>query len=180
MPDVGTLNLKITTDAQQAKTGLEEVAGALERIKQIVPDRSGFGLSTVAKELNQFAKQINQAKSTNAVLQNIANFGKGLKEMTSAIKATTNETFKTDNIKAAIESIKAAVGDGIKLGQSGTQLKNLKDALGGDWNTEKAQQAGEALKFIAEGAKSLTGTNLGTIAKNVSAVAKALDEYATS
>ena len=179
MPDVGNLNIEITSNASEASKGLYNVADALSRIKAAVPN-NGIGLSKVATELNKFAKQINQAKATNAVLQNIANFGKGLKDMTSAIKATTNETFKTDNIKAAIGSIKDAIGDGIKLGQSGTQLKNLREALGGEWNTENAKSAGEALKYIAEGAKSLTGTNLGTIAKNVSAVAKALDEYATA
>ena len=178
MPDVGNLNIEITSNASEASKGLYNVADALSRIKAAVPN-NGIGLSKVATELNKFAKQINQAKATNAVLQNIANFGKGLKDVTSAIKATSKD-FDTSKITGAIDAIKASVGDGIKLGQSGTQLKNLKDALGGDWNTEKAQQAGEALKFIAEGAKSLTGTNLGTIAKNVSAVAKALDEYATS
>lgn len=178
MAEIGVLNLTIHDNSENAAQGLDRLTDALSRIKAAIPN-NGLGLSTVAKELNAFAKQINQAKATNTVLQNIANFGKGLKDMTSAIGATSKE-FDTSKITGAIDAIKASVGDGIKLGQSGTQLKNLKDALGGDWNTDNAAKAGNALNYIAEGAKSLTGTNLGTIAKNVSAVAKALDEYAAA
>lgn len=175
MPDVGTLYLKVESDASSAATGLGQLADALTRIKEAVPQ--SLGLDQVRKDLNKFAKEVNQAKATNTVLKNVAEFGKGLKEIVSATNSAA-KGINTEPITTAIDEIKTAVADGMHLGQAGTQIKNIRDALNGEWNTENAYNAGMALTAIGEGAKSIGEANLGTVAKNVSAVAKSLNELA--
>jgi len=128
MPEVGVLNLSIRDNSEQAVEGLDSLCGALERVKGAIP-KNGFGLSSVAKELNTFAKQIAQTKSSMNVLKTVAEFGDGMKKLASV----ANIEFNTDKITTGISNLKEAIGDGMHLGQAGTQMKNLRDALTKDW-----------------------------------------------
>ena len=175
MPDVGTLYLQVESNANGAASSLESLATALGSVKGKAA--GGFGLETVRKELLSFTKSINAAKTSSTVFQNISAFGKGLVDVAKVIRSS-QDGFDTSNIVSAIENIKSAVDGGMNLGQAGTQIKNIREALIGEWRTDNAYQAGMALAAIGEGAKSLTGTSLGTKAKEISALAKALSEYA--
>ena len=167
MPDVGVLSLTIESNAKQAAEGLDNLAGALERVQKAVGTE--LNLKGIVSPLNKLTKAINDSKS----LANIGTFLNAVASYKKAFKELEGVQFNGEPIK----QLKAAIGDGIKIGQAGTQLNNLRTALEGEWKTDNAYQAGIALSAIGEGAKSVPG-NLGTVAKNVSAVAKALNEYA--
>lgn len=192
MPSVGTLNLTVESNASAVGSSLEDIAGALGRIKKAIPE-NGLGLPGIAEEIKTFVSTIKTIESSSTAFKSIESLGNGLvgiakflKYSTDSVKESTgglNESISTINTQPAITAInqlKGAIGDGLKLGQSGTQLKNLKEALGGEWNTDNAEKAGSALKFIAEGASGLQGVSLGTQAKNISAMANAISEYANS
>lgn len=192
MPSVGTLNLKVESNASAVGSSLEDIAGALGRIKKAIPE-NGLGLPGIAEEIKTFVSTIKTIESSSTAFKSIESLGNGLvgiakflKYSTDSVKESTgglNESISTINTQPAITAInqlKGAIGDGLKLGQSGTQLKNLKEALGGEWNTTNAENAGKALKFIAEGAIGLQGISLGTQAKNLSAMAGGISEFADS
>lgn len=174
MPEVGVINLTIHDNSEDAGKGLDALATALGSVKNKAKD---FDLTGVAKQLNTFTRTIAAAKTSSAVYKNIAEFGKGLKDIVSATNSAA-KGINAEPIVGAIEKIKGAVSEGMHLSSAGTQLKNIREALTGEWKTDNAYQAGMALAAIGEGARSLSGTGLGTVAKNVSAVAKALNEYA--
>ena len=167
MPDVGVLNLTIQDNSKSAADGLEKLAQKLERVKQA---SENFDISPVSKQISSIGNSVKSENKTVAALGTlfnaIANFAK----------------LKSPKIDVTpITQLKDIFADGgIKIGNAGSQLNQLRTAIEGEWKTENAQQAGIALAAIGEGAKSLSGTNLGTVAKNVSAVAKALEEYATA
>lgn len=175
MAEVGVLNLTIKDNSNEAAAGLNELAGALSSVRSNAS--GGIGLAGIRAELTSFTRSINAAKTTNTVFQNIAAFGKGLADVARVVKASQTD-FDTSKIVGAIENIKAAVGEGMHLGTAGTQIKNIREALTGEWKTDNAYQAGIALSAIGEGAKSMDGASLGTKAKGISAVAKAISEYA--
>lgn len=169
MPDVGTLNLTIESNANVAASGLDKLADALSRVQQAVG--TGLKLSNASRSLNSFAKAVSE---NSKALSNVGTFLTAITNYTKAFKDAEKVKF---NAKP-IEDLKNAIGEGIKIGQAGTQINKLREALGGDWNIDNAKKAGDAMALIAEGAKTFVGTNLGSIAKNVSAVGKALGEYA--
>lgn len=169
MPDVGTLNLTIESNANVAASGLDKLADALSRVQQAVG--TGLKLSNASRSINSFAKAVSE---NSKALSNVGTFLTAITNYTKAFKDAEKVKF---NAKP-IEDLKNAIGEGIKIGQAGTQINKLREALGGDWNIDNAKKAGDAMTLIADGAKTFVGTNLGTIAKNVSAVGKALAEYA--
>ena len=171
MPDVGTLNITIKSDAEQAAQGLKELAGALSDVQKAAPN--GLNLAGISGPLNKFAKAV---KDNSKPLANIGTFLNAITNYTNAFKKLDGVKFN----RKPIDDIKAAVGDGIKIGQAGTQINKLREALGGEWNTDNAEKASTALATIAKGAEEMKGKNLGKVAEGVSAVAKALEEYAVS
>ena len=171
MPDVGVLQLTIKDNSDSAATGLNNLADALSRVQTAAGN--GLSLSGMSKTLNTFANAVSKNSKT---LSNIGTFLNAVTSYSKAFKELEGIKFNAQPIK----DLKDAVGEGIKIGQAGTQINNLRTALEGNWNTENATVASTALKTIAEGASGLKGTSLGTSAKGISAIAKALDEYATS
>lgn len=177
MAEIGVLELSIQDNSESAGDGLKHLADALSDVKQKAS--GGLGLASIKTELTKFTSGINAAKTTSPVFQGIAAFGKGLADVARVVKSS-QEGFDTSKIVAAITNMKDAIGDGMRLGTAGTQIKNIREALTGEWNTDNAYQAGIALSAIGEGARSMAGASLGTKAKDISAVAKALSEYADS
>ena len=168
MPDVGVLNLEIHDNSQTAGDGLRHLGDALRYVKE---QTEGFKLTGVSGPLNKFASAI----SGNAkVLSNVGSFLNAMKEYQKVFKDAENVKFNA----APIEAIKNALGDGIKIGQAGTQLNKIREALGGDWNTANSGSIKTVMEDIATGSKAISGANLGSTANNVSKAAKALMEYA--
>ena len=135
MPDtVGVLNLEIKDNSEQAGQGLDKLADALTRVKTSVG--KGLGLSTLSRSLNTFTSAVNGAKGLSSVgtfLNAVAGYAKAFKDL-NGVKLNTQP----------IEDLKAAIGEGIKIGQAGTQINNIRTALEGKWNTENAYNAGIA------------------------------------
>ena len=189
MPSVGTLNLSVQSNAGDVGRELEQVAGALGRIKKALPE-NGLGLSGIANEIGEFIKEVNKIKSASAVFKSIEQLGNGLKGIATAVKYSTDSikeatdgtnkvvsSINTKPLVAAIKEVKAAVGKGFNIGMAGTQLLKIKDAIGGEWNTEKAKVVGEILRDIADAAKAVGKSDLASVASVVSTVAKSLNEY---
>lgn len=171
MPDVGVLQLTIRDNSEQAGQGLGNLADALSRVQAAI--NGGLKLSGMSRSLNSFAKSVAENSKT---LSNIGTFLNAITSYSKAFKELEGVTFNAQPIK----DLKEAVGEGIKIGQAGTQINNLRVALSGEWNAENAIKASQVLTTIGEGASALKGTNLSTSAKGISAIAKALDEYASA
>lgn len=171
MAEVGVLNLTIHDNSSTAAQGLEELTGALTNLQQIVSN--GLKLSGISRTLNTFA---NAVSSNSKTLSNIGTFLNAVREYNKAFKDLEGVKFN----KQPITDLKDAIGDGIRLGQAGTQLKNLRDAINGDWNSENATVASTVLQTIAEGSKAIGASSLSTTAKNIGNLAKSLGDYADS
>lgn len=161
MPDVGVLNLTIQDNSTQAASGLDKLANKLRSVRDAA---EGYNLSNVQQQIANIVNSVvgseKAVASLGTLFNAIANFSKA----------------KIPKIDVSpIEKIKAAIGEGIKIGNAGSQLNQLRSALEGDWNAGNATVAGEALKTIAAGAQSFDGINLGTIAKNITNVAVAIE-----
>ena len=168
MPEVGVLNLTIQDNSTEAAGGLSELTGALVGLQNALGQ--GLKLSGVSKPLNTFANAVKENSKT------FANVGTFLNAM-STYKKAFDEADKVRFNAQPIRDLKDAIGDGIRLGQAGTQIKNIREALTGEWNTDNAYKAGQALAAIGEGAKSIP-SGLEKKAISISNVASALQEYA--
>ena len=169
MPDVGTLNIEITSNAEDAAKGLGTLATKLGSVKK---NADGFDLSNVQTQITNIVNAVRGSEKTMASLGTLFNatatYFKAFGKITNAININTKP----------IEDLKKAFGEGIKTGNVGSQLNQLRSALEGEWRVENAYNAGLALSAIGNGAKDAEATNLSTVATNVSALAKALNEYA--
>ena len=174
MPDVGVLNLTIHDNSETAGEGLQSLAGALERIKQAMPG-NGLGLSSVGKELNSFAQQLEKIKSSMSVFKTITEFGNEMKNLSETMNAA-NAGFDASKIVSSLTSLKDAVGEGINLGDVGTQIKELREAVSGEWKTDGITNAATAIDSIGKATQSFSGNNAATVIKDIAA---ALNEYAT-
>lgn len=168
MPEVGVLNLTIQDNSAKAAGGLSSLSSALIKLQTALGD--GLKLSGIAGPLNKFANTVSNSSKT---LSNIGAFLNAVSSYQKAFKDAEKVKFNAQPIK----ELKEAISDGIKLGQAGTQIKNIREALEGTWNTDNAYNAGYALTAIGEGAKSIP-SNLGTKATQISKLAAALNEYA--
>ena len=169
MPEVGVLNLTIHDNSETAAEGLDRLTGALDRIQGAIGN--GLKLSGISKPLNTFAKSVGANAKTFA---SVGTFLNAMKEYQKAFKDAENIKFNT----APLEAIKDAIGDGIKIGQAGTQINKIKEALGGGWDTAQSANIKTVLQDISEGAKSFQGTNIGGTAKGLEAISKALGLFA--
>ena len=169
MPEVGVLNLTIHDNSETAAEGLNHLTDALVSIQSAIGN--GLKLSGVAGPLNRFANTVSANSKTFA---NVGTFLNAMKEYQKAFKDAENVKFNAQPIK----DLKEAISDGIKIGNAGTQINKIKEALGSGWDTTQSANIKTVLQDIAEGAKSFQGTNLGTTAKGIEAMAKGLGEFA--
>jgi len=164
MADIGVLNLTIQDNASEAANGL----GQLERkLKGVKTAAEGYNLSPVKRQIESVVNAVKGSEKTAAALGTlfnaIANYAK----------------IKIPKIDLTpIKELQEAFGEGIKIGNTGSQLNQLRVALQGEWNEEKARTAGDVLKTIAEGVLAFKGSNIGTVANGISKLATALNEYA--
>ena len=75
MPDVGALNIRISSESTQAEQGLLRVADALERIKSALKDAKLGGVATALGRIN---KAINGIKLDGTI--------EGLNKLADALK----------------------------------------------------------------------------------------------
>ena len=68
MPDVGVLNLQIKSDSSQAAQGLNNLAGALERVRNAV---NKSGLNSVVGALQRINKAINDFRLDGTIVTSV-------------------------------------------------------------------------------------------------------------
>lgn len=170
MPDVGVLNLTIQDNSNVAAGGLNSLRKALEKVQTAVG--AGLDMSGISGQIRDLSTAVSNNGKTLA----------GIGTLLNAVSSYYKTIGKFANVQintTPIEQIKKAVGDdGIRIGNAGSQINILRTALEGEWKTDNAFQASMSLSAIAEGAKSMSGAGLGSIANNVTKLAGALNLYA--
>lgn len=167
MPDVGVLQLRISADASNAARSLKTLQTRLSEINQIAQT---FNLSNVATQIGDIVKQVSSDKATSTAVKNLGSLLNAISAFSKVTKLGLN--------KSQIEQISAlqSAVSGFNLGQSGTQLNKLREALGGEWNTEQASKVRDALVTMSGGAKTLTDS--GT-ANTIKETAKAVEQMSS-
>lgn len=175
MAEVGVLNLTIHDNSEDAAEGLDRLAAALGKVQKAIG--TGIDLSGVSTTLSS----LNTAVTDSKALANIGTFLNAIGAYSDAIKKLKKNTegFATIDTNP-IKEIQTALNDGIKIGQAGTQLGKLRDALSGEWNTANAADAATALQSITEGVKGINGSNITTATKNINALADSLNKAAAA
>ena len=173
MAEIGVLELEIRDNSKDAGTGLRSLATALERVQAAVGGANGFGLAKVGNAVTDLAKKINEAKGTSTVVKNLASLFNSIsnfKKISSDFKINTKP----------FEDLKAALGDGFKIGNAGTQLNKLRESMTGAWGDGSAITN---IRGIADAANALdsngTASKLSAVATALSALAKANKEIGT-
>ena len=162
MPDVGVLELQIRDNAEQAGGGLGNLADAISRVKTAVG--KGLGLGSVATQVTKLASTINAEKSTSTTLKNLSSLFNAISNFSKLGKVNIDvKPFK---------DIKEALGNGISLGQAGTQLKNIREAMTGDWDASGSISNMHGIVAVGREIKE-SGT-----AKSFNELAKSLNNYA--
>lgn len=169
MPEVGVLNLTIHDNSETAGQGLNALADALVRVKTALS--GGLKLSGVATQVEKFSAAVS---ANSKALSASGTFLKAMSDYHKAFKDADKVKFNTQ----PIEALKSVIGEGIKIGQAGTQINKIREALGGEWNTDNSAKIKTVMQDIADGSKAIAGSNLGGTANNISKTAKALNEYA--
>lgn len=122
MPDVGVLELKIKDNSENAAEGLKELAGALSLVKTTL---SG-GLNLPTQAIKNFATAVS---ANSKALSNTGTFLNAIKEYQKVFKDANKVKFDTTPIK----ELKSALEGGLSVGQAGTQISKLRDAMTKDW-----------------------------------------------
>ena len=167
MPEIGVLELKIEDSSNKAAGGLKELATALTTIRDSL--RGGLNLPTQA--IKNFAAAIS---SNSKALANTGTFLNAVKEYQKVFKDAEKVKFDA----SPITEIQNALTGGIKIGQAGTQLSKLRDAMTKDWgqvadNGEEIHSAVSGMKAIKDMAEEFATAN---VAKNIRDVAESLTE----
>lgn len=130
MAEIGVLELQIRDNAEHAGEGLNQLAGALSAVKKAVG--KGLGLSTVANQVVGMSKTINEALGTNTTVKNLASLFNSIASF-SKIKKINIDTDSLEKFKTSIS--------GFSIGNAGTQMRSLQQALSGTWSTDGFAQA---------------------------------------
>lgn len=156
MAEVGVLELRIQDNAEQAAQGLGNLASAVSGVKRAV--KNGLDLSSVSDSVKNLATEVNNAVGTANTVKNIS----------TLFNSIANYS-KLKDIKIDVEpfkKLKESIGDGIKIGQVGTQLNAMRQALAGEWNSGPAEDAIGVLVPLANGlATNDTANKLKNTAK---------------
>ena len=113
MPDVGVLNLQIHDNSEQAATGLENLVGALTRIKSTV---SGARIGTVANQIKKIAEVVDNNISTSTISK-LNEFCSALSKLQgiSNVNIRFNQSGGIKEIRDTVNNTKISV-DGINSG----------------------------------------------------------------
>lgn len=168
MPDVGSLNIEITSNAAEAAAGLGTLAKKLGSVNE---KAQSFDLTKVKTNITNIVNAVKGSEKTMSSLGTLFNatatYFKTFGKITSAVKINVEP----------IKQLKEAIGDGIKVGIAGSQINQLRTALEGEWKTDNAYNAGFALSAIAEGAKAAESTDISKVANDIRDLADSINVY---
>ena len=172
MPEVGVLELQIRDNSSKAAEGLAELAGALFRVRSAIG--AGLKLETTGHEVEEFVKKLTDS---NKSLSGLSSFLKAVTQYSKAFEKLKDGTDKLKFNTQPIKDLKEALNGGIKIGQAGTQLLKLQEALGGKWNTDEAENIKTAMQAIAAGAQATADAKASS---RINKMADALKAYASA
>ena len=118
MPDIDELVIKVSTDSQSAVTGVEALAGSLERLRDAT--KGGLGLGSIAKNL----------ESAKNAVEGIGNLGGNLQGLTKAI--LTLKQLGSIKVSASIGNQIKNIGTALStldIGDGASKITELVDAL---------------------------------------------------
>ena len=169
MPDVGVLQLKISADAGNATRSLTKLQTRLSEISNLA--QNNFNLENVSTQIQNI---VNTVKGDKGVSTAVRNLGTLLNAISSFSKV---KNFGLD--ESQLNSLRElqAVANGFKMGATGVQLNQMRQAISEPWNAANAQSASAAMESIATGAERLASS--GAQAK-ISGIASALKEYSSA
>ena len=169
MPEIGVLQLSIQDNSKKASQGLDQLAGALGRVKQATSGENGLGLGKIKQELVTFKSSFFGAKGVHTqLMKTVTSVEKFASSLTALSKIKNIINFNTK----PIEDLKTAIGDGINLKNNpGGQLEKIRAAVTGDWGDGTAVRVMQGITDAANAFES-NGT-----AGKVKAVADAVKAY---
>ena len=171
MAEIGVLELEIKDNAKDAGTGLKSLADALYKVKAQTEGK--IGLSKVGTELNALAKQINGTQSnTPTIIKNITSLMNSLTGF-SKIKSLHIDTKSIDSLKNAVS--------GFNIGNAGTQMRSLQQALSSTWSTDGFAQSTGIIVAAANAFDSNgTAAKLTTLTSALTKYSKAYSDLPNS
>lgn len=158
MPDVGVLQLKISSDASSASKSLGNLYTKLSNLNTLA---AGFNLSTVAEQIKSIVDTVKGDKQVSTAVKNLGTLLNAIAGFSKVKSIGISE----DQLRG-LESLQN-FANGLKLGQAGTQLNKLREALGGEWNTDQAEKARQAMETLAQGASAMEAADTAKKAKTV-------------
>lgn len=169
MPEVGVLNLTIHDNSEEAGEGLGKLASALRRVQTALGSGMAGGLQELAggvENLNKVASGNEKTVTSLGTLFNsLANFGK-VKDL------------HIKDLAEPFTKLQEVIGKGFSLGQSGTQLNKMREALQEEWaSADKVNEVSTVLHNIADGIKAIPSDTTEK-ANSLTEMGKALSEYA--
>lgn len=170
MPDVGSLFIKIESDAGTAAGSLGKLATSLGNVKKNSDVNLGNVQTQIANLVGSVKGGEKAATSLGTLFNSISGYYKTFKGITEKFELNTKP----------IEQIQEAVKGGIKIGNAGSQLSQFRQALEGNWNMKGAEAAATALESIGSKLNNVDGEKLNTTATGISALAGALNEFASA
>ena len=166
MAEVGVLELSIRDNSTEAASGLGKLEKKLIGVKSAAEN---FNLSPVTTQIAGIVNAVKDNTKTVSALGTLFN----------AIEKFSK--LKTPKIDVQpLEDIKETLGKGWNLGQAGTQLNKIREALEKDWKTDNAENVNTALKSIADGVNSVSATSIKSVATNIGLLADKMEKFADS
>lgn len=159
MAEVGVLNLTIHDNSEEAGKGLQDLADALSAVKAAKQNFSLQGVNT------QISNIVNSVKENSKVIGELGKLFNGLAQF-GKIK---NLSIPVDQFSALKEAI-----NGMTIGQTGTQIENIRKALAGDWKTENINSMMSSMNALQTAA---AGWQASGTAKTITDVANAIEKY---
>ena len=166
MPDVGVLQLKISADASAASKSLKTLQTRLSEINTLA---QSFNVSNISTQIGNIVSTVKGDKGISTAVKNLGT----LLNAIAAFGKVKNIGLTEEQVQR-ISSLQTAVS-GFNLGQAGTQLNKLREALGGEWSTEQASKARDALETLSQGARAVSES--GT-AEKIKSVSKSIENIA--
>jgi len=159
MAEVGVLNLTIHDNSEEAGQGLKNLSDALSAVKMAV---AGFSLAGVNRSIKSI---VDGVKDNTKVVSELGKLFSALAQF-GKVKNFNIPTDQFTELKNAI--------NGMSIGSTGVQMKALREAIAGEWNTENLSAVTTTMGSLQMAA---AGWAQSGTAKSIMDVTKAIEKY---
>ena len=163
MPDVGVLQLKIAANVSSATTSLKTLSDRLAAINKAT---TNFNLQNVSTQIEAIVNSVKGDKSVSTAVKNLGS-------LLNAISAFSKvKSFGLDEAQINNLQLLQDVANGFKMGQVGTQLNKMREALGGSWDVSQAAEASKAIETLSQSMDTAKSSGTADKIKEVSSSLK--------